>query len=134
MDTKKKVILWVTISVMLVGGGVAAYFLLSSKKEEEKALPKFDTKALPPQAANKAVEDTTARVKADIAASKGESPLRTDYDHKYNYQKRGGIWYSALKSNPDSWASWGIESNFAKNNPTGWTTAVALLDARYPND
>jgi Flp pilus assembly protein TadG len=77
---------------------------------------------------------TVEVVKQDMAKSKGVSPVRTDYDNMYNYQKRNGIWYSALKSNPNSWASWGIDSNFAKSKPEGWSQAVAALNTRYPND
>lgn len=78
--------------------------------------------------------NTAAVVQADMAKAKGTSPVRTDHDGAYNYQKRSGVWYSASKKTPDTWSSWGIDSSFAKNNPTGWAQAVADLDAKYPND
>lgn len=63
-----------------------------------------------------------------------ESPVRTDYDGTYNYQKRKGVWYSSKKKTPTVWASWAADSSFAKNSPDGWKKAVTALNNRYTKD
>lgn len=57
------------------------------------------------------------------AAVSGESPVRTDHDAAWNYQKRHGIWWTAKKATPDKWLS--LEKN---------QKATDILNAAYPKD
>ena len=58
-------------------------------------------------------------------SSGGVSPVRTDFDGEYNYQKKSGTWWTAKKSAPSNW--------FSLADPK-WASAVAKLNAKYPND
>lgn len=133
---------------LLAVGGFAYYFLTKSTAEaakgdtasseesasSEDAQPETKTAFKTDVQSTPATSATAEVVKQDIAKAKGTSPIRTDHDGAYNYQKRNGVWYSAAKSTPNTWSSWGIDSSFAKSNPTGWAAAVADMNAHYPND
>jgi len=59
---------------------------------------------------------------APVAAA---GPVHSDFDGTYNYQKKGGVWQTALKSAPDKWVP------IADSK---WSSAVEKLNARYPKD
>ena len=140
--------LYIGLGALLLTGGVAYwYFTKPTDKKDDKTVKKTSeitegekTEEKKEDAApattvtTSATDKTAAIVQEDIAKSKGISKVRTDHDGAYNYQKKNGVWYSAKKSTPDKWSSWGIDSSFAKSNPSGWAQAVADLDSRYPND
>ncbi len=49
------------------------------------------------------------------------NPVHTNFDEKYNYQNRDGVWWTARKATPDKWLS-------LANYPD----AIAKLDKKYP--
>ena len=57
------------------------------------------------------------------ATGDGVSPIRTDHDKTWNYQKKSGVWYTAKKDGTVLWTS------LAKNKK-----ATDTLNAAYPND
>lgn len=134
---------------VLIFGSVVSYWYLTKdnkpKEELEKGEPeqkevKEEKQNVPAPVVESKPETTTATtstsspVSSPVTSGAKVSPIRTDHDNAYNYQKRNGVWFSAKKSAPTVWASWAVDSAFAKKSPAGWKAAVADLNSRYPND
>lgn len=115
------------LALLLVGGGVAAYFVFFNKpadKSKDKPDDKSDNKSDKKAAETTGKTDDKPVVETPATDTK-TSPMRTDFDGAYNYQKRNGVWWTAKKSAPDTWVSLGDPK---------WKDAVDKLNARYPND
>ncbi len=80
----------------------------------------------PSEADKKALTVEDAKKAAAMGATgAGNSPIRTNFDKAWNYQKRNGVWYTAKKDGSVAWTSLAADK---------YKEARAKLDAAYPND
>ena len=138
----------VIISLALLAVGGLGFYFYTTKKTTAKPAAKGGSKGgsttttssssssqSSSSSSDEAVDENgdTAEQRAYDAAhygtqstsSSGVSPVRTDFDTVYNYQKQNGVWFTATKANPTKWVSLADPK---------WAAAVAKLNAKYPND
>jgi hypothetical protein len=144
METSTKIAIGVG-ALIVIGGGITAYILLNKKssvggatgggsdiKDIQGASPA--TNSLIQQAVdngNVVIEDTPQKTPTQQAytppkTQSGCSQVRYDYDKTYNYKKCDGVWFTMKKNL--------MSSKWASLADPKWATAVANLNAKYPND
>ena len=144
METSTKVAIGVG-ALIVVGGSIAAYIILSKKKPVLQPEPSGTkdiqsnttspaTNSLIQQALDNGniviqdapTETTTQPAYTPPVAQSGCSEVRYDFDKTYNYKKCDGVWFTMKKNL--------MSGKWASLADPKWASAVAKLDAKYPND
>ncbi len=124
-NTTLKIVVGVLAALALAAGG---YYFYSQKKPAKSggaaSGETSDTKEQKTDSKEDKSSDTESKSPASDTKASSDTPVRTDFDGQYNYQKRSGVWWTALKSKPTAWVSLAADK---------WAAARAKLDAAYPN-